>query len=330
TMKYALDCVQRGYHQIGPLVLETGDLFGLHRRFRVLAPPRFVLVYPKIVPLSDYDLASRRPIGDVRIMHRLYEDPTRIAGVRAYQQGDPLNRVHWRATARTGALHCKVLEPSTLSGITVLLDFHQAGYHRRGEPVRSELAVTCSVSLAHAVYLLGQQVGFVSNARDAAERIRTEGWERDIGSRREARQAASDLPENRRLEPLVVDTRRGAEQLQRIREALARAELTDGLTLTELLLETSHRLPRDATVLAVLPEVTVETAISLGNLRRQGFAVAAILIRMNEEELEQAFARLAAEGIRDLRHLISEEMLPDLCSSTVNRLSHYDFADLGA
>ncbi|MFM7148855.1 MAG: DUF58 domain-containing protein, partial [Gemmataceae bacterium] len=74
TMKYALDCLQRGYHQIGPLVLETGDLFGLHRRFRVLAPPRFVLVYPKIVPLSDYDLASRRPIGDVRIMHRLYED----------------------------------------------------------------------------------------------------------------------------------------------------------------------------------------------------------------------------------------------------------------
>src|SRR5262249_40087230 len=106
-LKYSLEGGGRGYHQIGPLGLEAGDLFGLHRRFRVLAEPKFVLVYPRIVPLVGYELASRRPIGDVRIQHRLYEDPTRIAGVRPYQQGDPLNRVHWRVTARTGALHSK-------------------------------------------------------------------------------------------------------------------------------------------------------------------------------------------------------------------------------
>ena len=67
---------------------------------------------------------SRRPIGDVRLTHRLYEDPTRIAGVRPYEAGDPLNRIHWRATARTGRLHSKVYEPSTLAGATILLDFH--------------------------------------------------------------------------------------------------------------------------------------------------------------------------------------------------------------
>src|SRR5262245_12308406 len=108
VVKYGLECLTRGYHQVGPVVLETGDVLGLHRRFRVLAPPKFVLVYPRIVPLSGYDLASRRPIGDVRMTYRLYEDPTRIAGVRPYQQGDPLNRVHWRATARTGTLHSKI------------------------------------------------------------------------------------------------------------------------------------------------------------------------------------------------------------------------------
>ena len=59
-----------------------------------------------------------------------------------------------------------------------------------------------------------------------------------------------------RLEPLVVATRRGAEQFQRIREMLARAELTDGLTFAQLVVETAHRLPRDATVLAVLPAVS--------------------------------------------------------------------------
>jgi uncharacterized protein (DUF58 family) len=329
VVKYGLECLTRGYHQVGPLVLETGDVFGLHRRFRVLAPPKFVLVYPRIVPLTGYDLASRRPIGDVRMTHRLYEDPTRIAGVRPYQQGDPLNRVHWRATARTGVLHSKIHEPSTLSGITVLLDFHQAGYHTRGEPFRSELAVTCAVSLANAVYLMGQQVGLVTNARDAAERIKTEGWDQEPDSRRAAQAEAAKVPESRRLEPLVVETRRGAEQLQRIRETLARVELTDGFTFAQMIVECAHRLPRDATALAVLPEVSVETAIALGNLRRRGMAVACVVVMMSDDALERAYARLVAEGIRDLRHLVNEETLPDLCRQHVNRLAPYDFANLG-
>ena len=66
--------------------------------YRVAAEPHYLLVYPKLVPLEGYDLTSRRPIGDVRMAHRLYEDPTRIAGVRPYEAGDPLNRVHCRAT----------------------------------------------------------------------------------------------------------------------------------------------------------------------------------------------------------------------------------------
>ena len=55
---------------------------------------------------------------------------------------DPENRLHWRATARTGELHSKVYEPTSLAGATVLLDFHQDGYPRRNEPHRSELAIT--------------------------------------------------------------------------------------------------------------------------------------------------------------------------------------------
>ena len=280
TVKYTLECLTRGYHQVGPLVVETGDLFGLHRRFKIVAEPKFVLVYPRVVPLTGYDLASRRPIGDVRMTHKLFEDPTRIAGVRPYQQGDPLSRIHWGATARTGALHSKINEPSTLSGITVLLDFHADGYPKRGEPDRSELAVLAALALANAVYLMGQQVGFVTNARDAAERIRTEGWDKQPTNREDAAKSAEDVSEKRRLEPLIVETRRGVEQLQRIRETLARVEKSDGLTFAQLTFETAHRLPRDATVLAVLPVVTVETAIALGNLKRRGMAVACVLVLM--------------------------------------------------
>ncbi|HEY7423116.1 MAG TPA: DUF58 domain-containing protein, partial [Gemmataceae bacterium] len=324
-MKYQIECLMRGYFQIGPLTLESGDLFGLHRRFRVLTEPTFLLVYPRIVPLLGYDLASRRPIGDVQLSHRLYEDPTRIAGVRPYEAGDPLNRVHWRATARTGTLHSKIHEPSTLSGATVLLDFHQAGYHPQGEPFRSELAVTTAISLANAVYEMGQQIGLATNGRDAVDRIKTEGWEQDPRTRQAARDTAAMSEENERLQPLLVETRRGVEQLQRLREMLARVELTDGLTFAELITETIGRLPRDATILAVLPDVSVETAISLGNLRRNGLAITVVLILLDDEPLERAYGRLVAEGIRDIRHLKDEAELPELCRRQVDRSSPYAF-----
>src|SRR5262249_33634410 len=152
---------------------------------------------------------------------------------------------------------------------------------------------------------------------------------KDPRSREAAAAAAEDVPENQRLAPLVVETRRGAEQLQRIREVLARAELTDGLTFAQLVVETTHRLPRDATALAVLPVVSVETAIPLGHLRRRGMAVAVVLVLMDETALEQAYVRLLAEGVRDIRHLASEAELPELCRGHVHRIAAYDFADLG-
>jgi uncharacterized repeat protein (TIGR01451 family) len=317
TLNYQLHFAMRGYYQVGPMVIETGDLFGLHRRFRIATDPVYILVYPKVIPLPGYDIASRRPIGEIRLTHRLFEDPTRIAGVRAYQPGDPLNRVHWSATARTGVLHSKVYDASTIAGASIVLDFHRDSYPARNEPGRSELAVTAAVALANAVALMGQPVGFFTNGRDAADRIRR----RDELARRRAGQGADRATVRRiaamredddRLRPLIVPPGRGPEAFARIRETLARVELSDGLTFDRLLIEAEPRLPRDATVVAVLAEVTPEMAVSLGRLRRQGFAVNAVLLAFNEVERIDSAGPLIAEGI-PVRALSDEEELYRFC-----------------
>jgi uncharacterized protein (DUF58 family) len=314
SILYQLTPTRRGYSQIGPLVLETGDLFGLHRRYRVASDPQFLLVMPKVIPLAGYEVSSKRPIGEVKMSYRLYEDPTRISGVRRYELVDPLNRVHGRATARTGVLHSKVYEPSTVVGATILLDFHTAAHERKHEPHRSELAVTAAASIANAVYLLGQQVGLVTNGGDAADRIRQEGWAHDHRSRAAALAAASVRDKSERLQPLVVPTRRGAEQLVRILETLARVELTDGLTLTQLIEETASRMPRDATVIAIVPGSSQESALALGMLRRRGFAVTVILNLFESYDFADAAGPYLAEGIQT-RHLRDEQSIMEICRS---------------
>ncbi|MCB9874690.1 MAG: DUF58 domain-containing protein [Planctomycetaceae bacterium] len=318
SLLYQLTCNRRGYYQLGPLVLETGDLFGLHRRYRVATKPHFLLVLPQVIPLEGYDVSSKRPIGEVKMTYRLFEDPTRIAGVRRYEQGDPLSRVNWRATARTGQLHSKVYEPSTVAGATILLEYHNASHSRQHEPMRSELAVTAAASIANAVYEMGQQIGLITNGRDAADRIRQEGWDHDIRTRDAARNAASMRDASDRLQPVVVETKRGPEQLMQIMESLARVELTDGLTLSQLVGETADRLPRDATIIAILPQVTTESAITLGSLRRQGYAVTAILNMYDEYDFAQAAGPLISQGI-DVQHLKDEMSIVSVCRKFVLR-----------
>ncbi|MCS6866680.1 MAG: DUF58 domain-containing protein [Gemmata sp.] len=324
TIRYKVTFHARGYYPLGPTLLDTGDVFGLHRRHRVVGKPVYVMVYPPVVPLPEYNFASERPIGEIRLQDRLFEDPTRTAGVRQYVRGDPLQRVHWKVTARTGQLHCRLYEPTTLAGATILLDFHSDSYPSRSEPHRSELAVTTAASVAYAVATLQQQIGLATNGRDAADRIREEALElqppetqtRGYATRDEAK-ARYDLHKvNDRLRPVVVETQRGFHQFQQVREALARLELTDGLTFPQLCWEMTPRLPRDATIIAVLPQVPVESAVALGMLRRQGFAVTAILIGLDESQRLEAHGRLLAEKVRDIRFVNSLEELAHLGRNT--------------
>jgi len=321
---YEVTFLRRGYYQLGPLLVETGDVFGLHRRFRLVAEPHFVLVPPKVLPLLGYNLASRRPIGEIRVAHRLFEDPTRLAGVRPYQSGDSLNRIHWRATARTGELHSRVFESSRVAGATFLLDFHSASFAGPGSVVTAELAVQAVAALANAVAMMGQQIGLVSNGRDAAERIREEGWTAEFLSRPEALRQAKALSPLTRLRPVLVETGKGPDRFARILEQLGRLEHTDGMDFAGMIAEAGSRIPRDATVVAVLRQVTAETAAALGELARRGYLVTAVVVTYDADLLPDwaqppEWAEMLLAQRIDFRMINNEESLMNLCAQNLVR-----------
>jgi len=324
SLNYTVTFLMRGYYQLGPLLLETGDVFGLHRRFRVAGEPHFALVLPKVLPLQGYNLASRRPLGEIRVVHRLFEDPTRLAGVRPYQQGDPLNRIHWRATARTGQIHSRIYETSRVAGATFLLDFHTQSYQGTGGATSAELAIVTVASLANAVFLMGQQVGLISNGRDAADRIREEGWRAEFNTRDAAHRRETEPLANDRLRPLRVETRKGSEKLGEILETLARLEHTDGLDFSEMLTAAASRIPRDATVVPVLRQVTPAIAIALGRLVRRGFLVTAVVVAFGGEAVPDwaqppEWAGLLLAQDIDFRLVNSEESVMNLCTEAIVR-----------
>jgi uncharacterized protein (DUF58 family) len=316
-LRYRLRCSERGYHAIGPLMMESGDLFGLQKRFRTGVRRDYVSVLPSVAYIETYSIAARRPQGPVKISNRVYEDPTRISGVREYVRGDPLSRIHWKASAHAGELMVRQVQPAAVIGATLALDLYWEGYTGERREGRLELAITTTASIAYLLQNSGEQLGLITNAGDAAEAARYELEQADTLSREEIDAALGLDEEDDRLRPLETPTRRSPVQAQYIIENLARVTPGRGLTARDLILDRYRQLPRDAGLLPVVPQVDEELGLTLAEMKLAGFPVTVFLIA-NRAGHAEAAARLAPYGI-DVLHIEHERDLHELNPGRIGR-----------
>jgi uncharacterized protein (DUF58 family) len=92
---------RRGVHQLGRIRLASRHPFGLILRFRDLDVPDEVLVYP--APADGHAGAGGDGTGDLSADRSARDATGDFAGLRPYEAGDPVRRIHWRSTARTGS-----------------------------------------------------------------------------------------------------------------------------------------------------------------------------------------------------------------------------------
>ncbi|MFY8071144.1 MAG: DUF58 domain-containing protein [Pirellula sp.] len=292
--RYALQTQRRGYYQLGPTLLETGDLLGLHRSFRIANQPSYLTVLPKLTVLEGIEVSSRRPMGEMKVEDRVLEDPTLMTGLREYRAGDPINRVHWKATARTGTLHTRVFQPTCVQGAMLLLDMHESTNPQKHEPVRTDLAVSAAASIAHWLYQNAEPFGLVSNGRDAAERMRELNKKGLYSDRTSATANIEMRSQSDRLNPVVLGANRTPEHFAEIHRMLARLERTDGLKLDQLLIETESRLPKLLSLIAIVQRVDEAGLLALEMMRRRGYALTVMLNCHQDEYLDHAGKLIAA------------------------------------
>src|SRR5690348_7410022 len=117
---------RRGLYQLGPLTAISGDPFGLFRSWRTVPEMGELLVYPATVDLSQFGLPSGEMPGGNAVRGRSMSTTPNASGIREYLAGDPLNRIHWGATARYQRLMVKEFELDPTSNIWIVLDMDRA------------------------------------------------------------------------------------------------------------------------------------------------------------------------------------------------------------
>jgi len=122
SIRYVLERLPRGRYAFDDVRVEIADPFELERVTVSLPTPGALLVYPRLVRLDRLFSESGARSHDGRRALLLRQSGFELHGVREYEQGESLRRVHWRSTARRGQLMVKELEDAPRDEIAVLLD----------------------------------------------------------------------------------------------------------------------------------------------------------------------------------------------------------------
>jgi uncharacterized protein (DUF58 family) len=132
---------RRGRHRLAGMRLLTRFPFGLFRKAGRVALETDILVFPAVRPLDD--AWQRRLTADgARPQHRRGRGHD-LYSLREYRPGDDQRLIHWRSSAKAGALMVRELEAETAADTRIVL----VGDGRR-DAERLEAALSEAASLA--------------------------------------------------------------------------------------------------------------------------------------------------------------------------------------
>lgn len=146
-LTYRIRSDVRGRFEVGPLSVRIADAFGMVEISRSFSERSKLVVTPRVVPLPPtHTAADWLGSGDrsMRIAATSGEDDV---APRAYRDGDPLRRVHWRSTARHGELMVRREEQPWHSRATVFLDTRAIAHAGSGITSSFEYAVSAAASI---------------------------------------------------------------------------------------------------------------------------------------------------------------------------------------
>ena len=144
---------RRGVHRLPALTAVAEDPLGLVRTRRRLGDTLGLTVTPRLAHLASCGLHAgmgARRAGRRRRLPTV--DASELRGIRPHNPGEPLNRVDWKATAKTGNLMLREMEDATDGGVAVLLNC--AAQYVVGEPPETNFEVAVQVAGSIADYAL--------------------------------------------------------------------------------------------------------------------------------------------------------------------------------
>lgn len=288
--KYEFPCTQRGFYFFGYATVMSGDIFGIFERELILEGKTRLIVYPQVQPLAKLGLPAKNPFGGKRTHLPVFEDPTRVVGVRDYHPDDPMRRIHWKATARMQKPQVRIWEPTQEQQTIVFLNV--ASFEKHWQGVNRDLlewTISVAASICQHAFDDRNAVGLVANA---------------------------SVPQSDQA--VKVPLGRSPHQMRYILEALAAVTFFATASIDTLIRTESPKLGWGATLVVVTAVVNDALLAQMIRLHRAGRPM--VLVSLDNTFEEVAAQRIRAQGIITylLPHTFTSKVPADLPKPSLN------------
>ncbi len=252
---YEIRGSKRGEYFLGPSRVSSSDFLGFFTWKKELRNKTPVVVYPQILITTAQARSTMQPFGEIKNPMPMFEDVSRIAGVREYRRGDELRRINWKLTAKHRKMMVNYFTPSISSGTMVFLNLYDGDYEFRYREAFQEFAIESAATIIYDLFKYKQEVGLVVNG--------------EIARKSEIDGMAEEIEKG----IIVIEQGKGPRHFVRILEVLARVKGQKEVDFTKTFREETTKLPWGTAVVSITPALTDEVVNFLLLMRENGHDV---------------------------------------------------------
>jgi len=266
SLSYKAEPEKRGVFAWPGLRLSSTDPFGIFEWHRRISEKQELVVLPAPIVFEGEQAA---PGGSLTGVESQRMSPTarglEFYGIREYQPGDEMRRIHWRSTARLGHLAVVQDEQTVAADLTIMLDLKAGTEVGRGKDTTLEYAVKMAASLASFAVNSGASSALVCAPGDKGPTV--------------VRAAAE-------------------EELWNLLDLLARIKADSDFSLTELL--SQFEPAEGAAVFIITAAIEPTLASRLPDWVSQNVKICVLLLDSSSFDHAQAAGRKRTPGLGEL------------------------------
>jgi hypothetical protein len=128
TRTWRIKAVMRGRFNISSITVRLRDIFGLVRISKDFVCGMNVLVLPTAYQINRRVQSLNLTGGERAVRSGYYTNPFEIQKILPYTYAEPLNKINWKASAKSRMLMINAEQPSVAERILVVLDASEKHY----------------------------------------------------------------------------------------------------------------------------------------------------------------------------------------------------------
>ena len=265
SFNYTMECYKRGVWKIGPIEVISQDALGFFRMKKTFNVVSNIIIYPAFFRVFAFPPLARGSVSWMGVeTSKISGDSHEFFGIREYQRGDTMSRIHWPSTARHNKLIVKQFERNTVQEVTIVLDLKKGNDIGAGKETTLEYSVKIAGSIARFLMDSGAFVQIIGCTNEA----------------------------------IVAPLGKGESHLFKVLEYLSKVRSEGSFSLSDTLEEASFIAPYSSTLITIMLDNDIDALSSLVHFKIKGIKLIVVALSSSTFGYKEEIEYLDGEGAK--------------------------------